>query len=307
MSINYDYVIERKRNRSILARWKILALLLILVIVGLMAKDTSEQNYVPLANKINADYIAKIAFSEFIGDDLQKIDKIAKLAEDEKVKAVLVYINSPGGSMVGSEMIYNAFRKIASRKPIVAVLGSVAASGGYFIALGADYIVAHNGTITGSIGVLIESAEVTEMAERLGIKFHNFKSGELKANPSFTEKLTPEAEKAIMDSIKDSYDYFVTLIATRRNLDYNFVRNIADGRIYSAKLALEYNLIDQIGSEEDAINWLYQNKSVDRSFKVREVKLDNKEKLLDIIFDNIESTAKSIFVTRFNGLRSVAS
>ena len=140
-------------------------------------------------------------FEEIIFDNLPRVKKIEDLALDENIKAVIVHINSAGGSVVGSEMLYNAFRKLAKSKPVVVVMDSVAASGGYLIALGADYIIAHNGTITGSIGVLMQTAEITELAEKIGVKFNSFKSNELKASPGFTEKLTPEAEKAVMDNI----------------------------------------------------------------------------------------------------------
>lgn len=306
MNISPDYLIERKRNKRRLAWWKITSLLLVLVIVFIIGNRAGEGRDIPFLPKdARGDYIASILLEEIIYDDLARVKKLEKIAEDKNIKAVIVHINSPGGSVVGSEMLYNSFRKIAEKKPVVAVMDSLAASGGYLVALGADYIVAHNGTITGSIGVLMEMAEVTELAERVGIKFNNFKSSPLKANPGFTEKLTKEAEKAVMDNVYDVYDYFTGLVAKRRNLDLSFVRKIADGRIYSAKLAMQYKLIDEIGSEDSAIKWLQEKRDIPENLKVLAVKLNPRDKIMDMFFDDLNSFIKGVFSEKLLGMRSI--
>jgi protease-4 len=233
------------------------------------------------------------------------VKKLEKIAVDKNVKAVIIHINSPGGSVVGSEMLYNSFRKIAKNKPVVVVMDSVAASGGYLIALGGDYIIAHNGTITGSIGVLMEMPEITELAERVGIKFNHFKSNPLKANPSFTEKLNSEAEKAVMDNIYDVYDYFTELVSKRRNLDLDFVRKIADGRVYSAKLAMQYKLIDEIGNEDSAIKWLEEKRDIPKNLKILEIKLNPRDKIIDMFFDDLNNSIKSLLSRKFLGIQSI--
>lgn len=307
MNISPDYLIERKRNKTQLTKWKIFTLILLLAIFYLISKNIPDINKGPFKQEVKGDYIASILIDEELHDDLQKTKKIERLLEDNNVKALIVHVNSPGGTYVGSEMLYTAFRKIAKNKPVVVVMDSVAASGGYMIALGGDYIVAHNGTITGSIGVIMQSAEVTELAEKLGIKFNNFKSNPLKANPNPTEKLTPEAEKAIMDSVVDAYEYFIELVAQRRNLDINFVRQIADGRIYSARLALKHKLIDEIGNEESAVKWLEEKKGIAKDLKVVELKLNPRDKIIDMFLEDFESSLKGIFSGKFFGLKSVAS
>jgi len=306
MNISPDYLIERKRNKSQLAKWKISSLILVLVIVFIIGnKMIGDKNTSFLSTDIRGEYIANILLEEIIYDDLSRVKKLEKIAEDKNIKAVIIHINSPGGSVVGSEMLYNSFRKIAKNKPVVAVMDSVAASGGYLIALGADYIVAHNGTITGSIGVLMEMAEITELAEKIGVKFNHFKSNALKANPGFTEKLTPEAEKAMMDNVFDVYDYFTELVAKRRGLDLDFVRKIADGRIYSAKLAMQYKLIDEIGNEDSAIKWLEEKKDIEKNLKIFEVKLNPRDKIIDMFFDDIDSSIRGLFSGKFLGLKSI--
>ncbi len=305
MNISPDYLIERKRNKSQITRWKMISLLLIIVVAFIGGNKVFSNKELPLMpGNIKGNYIASIILEEVIYDNLPRVKKLEKIAENDNIKALIIHINSPGGSVVGSEMLYNAFRKIAKNKPVVVVMDSVAASGGYLIALGADYIIAHNGTITGSIGVLMEMAEITELAERMGIKFNNFKSNDLKANPSFTEKLTPEAQKAVMDNVFDVYDYFTELVAQRRNLDINFVRKIADGRIYSAKLALEYKLIDEIGNEDSAVKWLEEKRELAKDLKISEIKLNPRDKFIDMFFDDLENAIRGAFFGKFLGIKS---
>ena len=306
MNISPDYLIERKRNKAQIARWKILSLILFLAIAFISGNRIFGSKDVSLSSSgIKSDYIASILLEEIIYDNLARVRKLEKLAEDKHVKAVIIHINSPGGSVVGSEMLYDAFRKIAKNKPVVVVMDSVAASGGYLIALGADYIVAHNGTITGSIGVLMEMAEITELTERIGIKFNNFKSSDLKGNPSFTEKLTPEAEKAVMDNIFDVYDYFTELVAKRRNLDLDFVKKIADGRIYSAKLALKYKSIDEIGNEDSAVKWLEEQRGIAKDLKISEIKLNPRDKFIDMFFDDLDNAIRGLFSGKILGIKSI--
>ena len=306
MNISPDYLIERKRNKFQLAKWKIICLLLISAIIFIVGnKIFANKNISYLSKDMSGDYIANILLEEIIYDDLSRVKKLEKIAVDKNVKAVIIHINSPGGSVVGSEMLYNSFRKIAKNKPVVVVMDSVAASGGYLIALGGDYIIAHNGTITGSIGVLMEMPEITELAERVGIKFNHFKSNPLKANPSFTEKINSEAEKAVMDNIYDVYDYFTELVSKRRNLDLDFVRKIADGRVYSAKLAMQYKLIDEIGNEDSAIKWLEEKRDIPKNLKILEIKLNPRDKIIDMFFDDLNNSIKSLLSRKFLGIQSI--
>lgn len=304
MNISQDYLIERKRNKISLGRWKILTLFLILMLIFIVG---SKMAGAPSGMKgvFEEDSIARTVIEEIILDDYNRQQILEGIANDDKIKAFIVHINSPGGSTVGSEMLYNSFRKIAEKKPVVIVMGSVAASGGYLAALGGDYIIAHNGTVTGSIGVIMQMAQVTELAEKLGIKFHNFKSNRLKAAPNPTEELTPEVTEVIMDNVYDVYDYFALLVAKRRNLDINYVKQIADGRIYSSNKALELKLIDAIGSEDDAIKWLRDKKNVNKDLKIINVKLRSKPQFVDMFFDSFENLLPDLILGKFQGLRSI--
>jgi protease IV len=305
MSVSPDYLIERKRSKLQIAKWKIFSLILILFLIVFGSKNLSPGIAASSTSFQGGDHIASIRINDVISDDLDIIKNLEKISTDNKAKALIVNINSPGGSVVGSEMLYNSILRIAKEKPVVIVMGSVAASGGYMAALAGDYIIAHNGTITGSIGVLMQSAEVTELAEMIGVKFNNFKSDDLKATPNLTEKLTPEAYQATMDSIYEVYDYFVELVATRRNLDIAYVKKLADGRIYSGRQALDLKLIDAIGSEETARQWLDKEKGISKELEVINVRLKAREKLVDLLIEDFNSSISNLFTTSFKGLKSI--
>ncbi len=305
MNLTPDYLIERKRNKKQLAKWKIFSLMLILFVAFFIGgKFSLGMNISPTSFQV-VDHIASIRINDVISDDLDSIKKLEAIADNKKIKALIVNINSPGGSVVGSEMLYNAISKVSKTMPVVVIMGSVAASGGYMAALAGDHIVAHNGTITGSIGVLMQSAEVTELADMVGVKFTNFKSDELKANPSLTEKLTPEAYQATMDSIYEVYDYFVELVAARRNLDIEYVKKLADGRIYSGRQAFDLKLIDAIGNEDTARDWLEKEKGVSKGLEVVNVRLRAREKFIDVLLEDFNSSISNFLNVSFKGLKSI--
>ncbi|GAB4171294.1 MAG: signal peptide peptidase SppA [Rickettsiaceae bacterium] len=308
MNINPDYLIERKRDKRQIIKWKLFSLMVIIFLLfnlGNKLQLPSASNFGPSMTAAQKDRIASIKIQEIIFDDLERVKNLAALAEDKSVKALLVNINSPGGSVVGSEMLYNTLKKIAKSKPVVVVMGSLAASGGYLIALGGDYIVAHNGTLTGSIGVIMQSAEVTELAERLGIKFDNFKSDALKASPNPTEKVTPEVRQATMESIYQVYDYFIEQVALRRKLDLNYVRKIADGRVYSGRQALELKLVDAIGDQDTALEWLYTVKNIPKTLDIVDTKLKPKERFIDVLLEDFQTKIASYFQSGFAGFKAL--
>ena len=301
--INPDYLIERKRDKKQLIRWKAIALFLAIFTLFAINKKISNKNLFSSNKTEKKDYIANIRFEEVIMDDIDRIKKINALAEDKRVKAVIVDINSPGGSTVGSEMIYNALLKVTKVKPVVVVMNSLAASGGYLIALGGDHIVAHNGTITGSIGVIIQSAEITDLAEKLGIKFENFKSNPVKANPNPTEKTTDKSRQIMLDSVNNVYEYFIELVALRRNLDIEYVRQIADGRIYSGRQALDLKLIDAVGNHDTALELLYVEKKISRDLEVIEKKLKNKDSFYEKLLEDLQTKMSNMFSINLSGFK----
>ncbi|MFP3012418.1 MAG: signal peptide peptidase SppA [Rickettsia sp.] len=303
MSITPDYLIERRQIKSRLLIWKLAAIILIAIVFLLVGKDFAPKEVLPINS--NEDYIASVLIDEIILEDEKRDKKLKKIIDDSHIKALIVNVNSPGGTVVGSEKIYNILRKISEKKPVVIVMGTMAASGGYLISLGGDYIISHNGTITGSIGVILQTAEVTELAQKLGIKFNNFKSGELKAVPNPTEKLTEAVRVAIMENIEDTYNFFLELVSERRNLPIEEVKKLADGRVYSGRQALKLKLVDAIGSEDTALKWLQEVKKINANLLVKDYQLKPKPKLMDIILEDFDSIAPSFFKNSFNGIKAI--
>ncbi|AFC73099.1 signal peptide peptidase SppA [Rickettsia montanensis] len=301
MSITPDYLIERRQIKSRLLIWKLAAIILTAIVFLLVGKDFAPKEVLPINS--NEDYIASVLIDEIILEDEKRDKKLKKIIDDSHIKALIVNVNSPGGTVVGSEKIYNILRKISAKKPVVIVMGTMATSGGYLISLGGDYIISHNGTITGSIGVILQTAEITELAQKLGIKFNNFKSGELKAVPNPTEKLTEAVRVTIMENIEDTYNFFLELVSERRNLPIEEVKKLADGRVYSGRQALKLKLVDAIGSEDTALKWLQEVQKINVNLLVKDYQL--KPKLMDIILEDFDSIAPSFFKNSFNGIKAI--
>lgn len=266
-----EFILERERLKHQLNKWKVVALVLLFVGLFFASDLLFKKSSSVLSSGVK--YIAHVEISGMILENSTRDAKLKAIKDDENILALVVSVDSPGGTVVGSEKIYNILRDIGGKKPVIVLMDTLAASGGYLISLAADHIIAHNGTITGSIGVIFQTPEITDLAAKIGVKFHQFKSGPLKAAPNPMEKVTSEVEEITMSSIMDSYDYFVTLVAERRKIPKLEAMKIADGRIYTGRQALKLKLIDQIGEIDDATKWLQQNKKIDEKAKLRDYPL----------------------------------
>ncbi len=199
----------------------------------------------------------KIAIVEIKGVITQSsgiIEEIRQYEEDEGVKAIILRIDSPGGGVGPSQEIHREILKAKSKKKVVTSMGSVAASGGYYIACASDLIVANPGTITGSIGVLMEFTNIEELFKKIGIKGVVLKSGEHKDIGSPFREMTPEEKKIIQGVIDNVHQQFIMAVAQGRNLDRAKVVEIADGRILTGEQAKELGLVDRMGNLQDAID-----------------------------------------------------
>jgi protease IV len=181
-----------------------------------------------------------------------------------------VRINSPGGTTAGSEALYEEIRKVAARKPVVAVMDTVAASGGYITALAADRIVARGNTITGSIGVIFSYPEISGLLNTIGVRMEELKSGELKAEPSPYRPASEKAKQVSMEMIMDGFAWFKGLVSERRKLSAERTAALSDGRVYSGRQALKEGLIDAIGGEDEAMAWLESQKKIPAGLKVED-------------------------------------
>jgi protease-4 len=264
MSMTSDQIIDRRRLRRKLSFWRVAAFLAAAVL--LVALFVSASDGIP---GLVEPQIARVSISGFIADNRERIELIDKLAKTSAVKGVILDISSPGGSTTGGESLYEAVRRLADAKPTVATLGTIGTSAAYMTAIAADHIVARRTSITGSIGVLFQLPEVSELMDTVGVNVEEIKSGPLKAEPSPYKPASEEAKAVVAGVVRDSFDWFVDIVAERRDLSRGDVLVLADGRIYSGRQALEASLIDGIGGEEAAIAWL-GTRGVDTRLPVRD-------------------------------------
>ena len=243
MSLDADYVVERRRLKRRLTFWRVLG------VVALVAAVVAAAGRFDLRRQ--QDHVAQIAIGGLILDDPARDEAMKEVADDDKVKALLVKIDSPGGTYVGGEALYESLRQVGEKKPVVAIMGTTATSAGYMSALGSDHIVARSSTLTGSIGVILQTADVTGLLDKIGIKSVVVKSGPLKAQPNPLEKFLPAARKATEAIIADYFDMFVTLVAERRSLSREQVLKLADGRVFSGRQAKKAGLGDALGAQLD--------------------------------------------------------
>ncbi|HHI82581.1 MAG TPA: signal peptide peptidase SppA, partial [Rhizobiales bacterium] len=229
-----DSITATRRVRRALSFWRIAAILALAIsFVSILVSNTHTGTGI----RSFSSHIARVRIDGLITGDTKTLKLLASVAKSSKVKAVIIRINSPGGTTVGSEAIYEAIRTIAKDKPVVAVMDSVAASGGYITALAADHIVARGNTITGSIGVIFQWAEVDELLGKLGVRVQTIKSGPLKAEPDMFSPLKPDVKKVTEEMIRDSFDWFMSLVEKRRKLKHDVVVRLADGRVYTGRQA----------------------------------------------------------------------
>lgn len=263
MSLQGEYTSDYRRVRRRMRIWRLFAVIGVIAAVFFALSKGVYSGAV-----FGGDHIARITISGLITDDLKLQKLIEKAGENKRVKAVILRINSPGGTTTGSEALFEKIRKLAEKKPVVAVLGTVAASGGYITAIAADYIVARGNTITGSIGVIFQWAQITELLDKVGVKFQSIKSAPLKATPNPFEQTSPEARKAAEEMVRDAFDWFVKLVAERRSLSPERARELADGRVYTGRIAARNKLVDEIGGEDRAVTWLTEKRQIKADLEI---------------------------------------
>jgi protease-4 len=191
-------------------------------------------------------------------------------------RAVIVHVDSPGGTTAGSEQLFNALARVREKKPLVVVVDSLAASGGYITALAGDHIIAQQTSLVGSIGVLFQYPNLADLLEKLGVKVESVKSTPLKAAPDGFEPTSPEARAALNSIIQDSYSWFKGIVQDRRHLTDSQLQTAADGRVFTGHQAIDLKLIDELGDERTALAWLGKEKKVDTNLPVRDYDLHSR-------------------------------
>jgi protease-4 len=299
MPISADVLLERMKLKNQLQLWRGLAILAAVFLIWLTFDS-------PVEEFVGGDYIARISIEGFLMErpDLKKT--FDDIAENDRIKAVMVYVDSPGGTVVGGESLHDYIAHLREKKPVVTVMGTLATSAAYMAVVPSDRIFARKGTITGSIGVLLESADVVDLAQKLGIDITVIKTSPLKGAPSPLEKVTPEVRESMKVVLDDFYNVFVDMVAQGRKLPREKVLKLADGRIYTGQQAVDNQLVDAIGSQDEAVHWLEQNKGLKKDLKVKDVELSPHKKGFDAIGGMLRN-AKILDFSRFSfgGLLSV--
>ena len=292
MGLETDLLLDRRRLKRRLFFWRGLTV----AAVALCALVVIGRNGLPGA------HVARLTVSGIITEDRKTVEALAAVARDDTAKAVLLVIDSPGGSVAGGESLHHALARVAEKKPVVAVMTGLAASAGYMIAMPAERVFAREATLTGSIGVLLQTGEVSGLLSNLGVRTESIISGPLKDQPSFTHPLSEAGRAVLRGLVDDMYDQFVTIVARGRHMDPARVRELGDGRAYTGRQALALGLVDAIGGEADARAWLESDKGLTKGLPVRDIERPGLagRAFGDALQDGLASIVKTVL---FQGLK----
>jgi protease-4 len=268
MSLDADAIVDRRRMRRKLTFWRVTA-----VVVALVAIGGGALLFVPGSRLMPPGaYISRIKIQGLIRGNQDRIEALERLGRS-RASAVIVHIDSPGGTTAGSEQLYDALRDLQTKKPMVVVVDGLAASGAYIAALSADHIIANETSLVGSIGVLFQYPNFTDVLKTIGIKVEEVKSSPLKAAPNGFEPTSPEARAAIEAIVLDSYAWFKDLVKNRRKMDNGQLTRVADGRVFTGRQAIGLKLVDGLGNEKTALAWLEKERKVPANTPVRDYSL----------------------------------
>lgn len=250
MAHDAEALIERRKLRRKLTIWRVAFLLLLAALIaGIASYSMRGPNFA-------TPHVAKVRIEGTIFENEELLKRLNKIANDDAVKGVILILDSPGGTTVGGESIYEAVRKIAEKKPVVTQVGTLAASAGYMIASASDHIIARQTSIVGSIGVLFQYPDLSKLLDTIGVKVEAIKSSPLKAEPNYFSPASEEAKAMIRNMIMDSYDWFVRIVQERRSFTHEQALALANGAVFTGRQAVQNKLIDGLGGEEEAVAWL---------------------------------------------------
>jgi protease-4 len=269
MSYEADLIVDRRRMRRKLTFWRISAAVLAVGIVlglALLATPQARRSFA------GTNSIARIKLEGLITSNSERVEALDRLGRSQ-AKAVIIHVNSPGGTTAGSEQLYDALTRLRAKKPVVIVVDGLCASGAYIAALAGDHIVAQSTSLVGSIGVLVQFPNFSELMKTVGVKVEEVKSAPLKAAPNGFEPTSPEARAALDDLVKDSYAWFKDLVKTRRSMDDPQLEKVADGRVFTGRQAVPLKLVDELGDETAAVAWLATAKNISADTPVRDYRM----------------------------------
>ncbi len=264
-------------------------LVLLMVVSGILTTISIN------SSSIARNRIGLVRIEGPIIDSEKAVNEIKEYARDASVKAILLRVNSPGGAVAPSQEIYAEVKKAVEKKPVVVSMGAVAASGGYYISAPASRIVANPGTITASIGVIMEIPNISGLMQKIGVRSEVVKSGKHKDLASAFRDLGDDERRILQSVIDNVHEQFIDAVALGRDMEGNDVRKIADGRIFTGEQAVEAGLVDELGSLEDAIDIAAELAGISGKPKVIEKK--EKRSFLDLLNSSISGKINDIIPT----------
>jgi len=282
--LDADAIVDRRRMRRKLTFWRVATV----VVVALALAGAGMRYWRSGASAETSGSIARIKITGLIRGDQTRTDALERLAKSQ-AKAVIVHIDSPGGTTAGSEQLFKSLRALQDKKPMVVVVDGLAASGGYIAAMAGDYIVAQDTSLVGSIGVIFQYPNFYEALKTIGVQVEEVKSSPLKAAPNGYEPTSAEARAALESVVMDSYAWFKGLVQERRKMDDAALSRVSDGRVFTGRQAVSVRLIDALGDEETAIAWLAKEKQVPADTPVRDYRLS--PRFADLPFLHVAASA----------------
>ncbi len=295
MSLDADLIVDRRRMRRKLTFWRVVAVVVAIIAIGALASALAPRNIATPGRS----QIARVNITGLIRNNAERTRSLTDLSKASYVRAVIVHVDSPGGTVAGSEQLYHSLRQVAAAKPTVVVVDGLAASGGYIAAMSSDHIVAQDSSLVGSIGVLAQYPNVGDLLKTVGVKVETVRSTPLKAAPDGFGPTSPEAKAALESIVMDMYAWFKGLVQDRRKLAGEDLDKVVDGRVFTGHQAIGLKLIDQIGDEQTAIDWLAKEKRIDARLPVRNWRLSSR--LSDLSFLHL-ATASVLDAVGLTGL-----
>lgn len=299
-SLDHDLLVDRRRLKRHLTVWRVAAVGLAALAAFVVMRDNISD-----ALPGGGGHVARLRVEGAITDDRKVTEALDSAARNSAVRALILSINSPGGTVAGGEALHAAIARFRSHKPVVAVMRGTAASAAYMIAMPAERVFARESTVTGSIGVIMQSFDVSELMDRLGVRPETLASAALKGQPSPFQPLTEEGRAALRAVISDLHSQFVSMVAEGRRLPVEDVRILADGRVYTGRQAVALKLVDAIGGEEEARAWLESARAIPATTPVRELETrDLSERTFGFALRGIAKTVISEWLA-IDGVRAV--
>ncbi|MDZ4790137.1 MAG: signal peptide peptidase SppA [Hyphomicrobiales bacterium] len=266
MTLDADIIVERRRLKRRLVFWRTGAIIAAVALAAILIAN--PQGAGSPDGFAFGQHIARITINGVITDSRDQQKLLEKLADSENASAVIVHINSPGGTTAGGEMLYRALRRISEKKPVVAVFGTAATSAAYMAGIATDFIIARGNTITGSVGVIFQWPDMSGLLDKIGVKVEEIKSGPLKATPSPYRPTDEASRQASLELVMEAQTWFLSLVTERRKLAPDTLEQVKTGRVFSGRQAVGMGLVDALGDEMDAREWLARNRDVPQSTRI---------------------------------------